>query len=74
MFRRGPDGAHEVRNDGGEPARVLLLSTMSDPEVCVYPDSGKIGVVGGWSRPDERGRVRLLNRTEANLDYYEGER
>jgi uncharacterized cupin superfamily protein len=73
VFRRGPDGAHEVRNESDEPARVLMLSTMSDPEVCVYPDSGKVGVVGGWSRDDERGRVRILNRADANLDYYEGE-
>jgi hypothetical protein len=27
-----------------------MLSTASDPEVCVYPDSGKVGVFAGWSR------------------------
>jgi uncharacterized cupin superfamily protein len=51
VFRRGPEGAHEVRNDTGEPARVVMLSTASDPEVCVYPDTGEVGVVAGWSRP-----------------------
>jgi uncharacterized cupin superfamily protein len=73
VFRRGPDGAHEVRNESPEPARVLMLSTMSDPEICVYPDSGKIGAYGGWSWPEGQERIRLLNRAEANLDYYEGE-
>jgi uncharacterized cupin superfamily protein len=52
VFRRGPEGAHEVRNDTGEPVRVVMLSTASDPEVCVYPDTGEVGVVAGWSRPD----------------------
>jgi uncharacterized cupin superfamily protein len=52
VFPRGPDGAHEVRNDMGEPARLVMLSTASDPEVCVYPDTGEVGVVAGWSRPE----------------------
>ena len=52
VFRRGPDGAHEVLNDTGEPARLVMLSTASDPEVCVYPDTGEVGVVAGWSRSD----------------------
>jgi uncharacterized cupin superfamily protein len=72
VFRRGPDGAHQIRNDSNEPARVLMLSTLSDPEICVYPDSGKIGASGGWAHGDGLG-VRLRNRPEANLEYYDGE-
>jgi len=72
VFRRGPEGAHQVRNDGDEVARVLMLSTLSDPEICVYPDSGKIGASGGRSLQDGA-RVRLRNRPEANLEYYDGE-
>jgi uncharacterized cupin superfamily protein len=49
VFVRGAAGAHEVRNDTDEPVRVVMLSTASDPEVCVYPDSGKVGVFAGWS-------------------------
>ena len=52
VFRRGEEGAHALRNDGDEPARVVFFSTVSDPEVVVYPDSGKTGVVAGFSRPD----------------------
>jgi uncharacterized cupin superfamily protein len=51
-FRRGEEGAHEVRNDGDAPARVVMFATCSDPEVCVYPDSGEVGVFAGWSRKD----------------------
>lgn len=70
VFVREEAGAHEVRNDGGEVVRVLMLSTRSTHEICVYPDSGKIGA--GWDRPD--GTVRVLrNRPEANVDYYDGE-
>ena len=72
VFRRGEEGAHEVRNDGDGAARVVMLSSASDPEVCVYPDSGKVGAFAGWSRNDGQ-RANLMNRPEANLDYFEGE-
>ena len=72
VFRRGPEGAHQLRNDTDEPVRVLMLSTLSDPEICVYPDSGKVGASGGWSRKDGV-RVGLRNRPDANLEYYDGE-
>jgi uncharacterized cupin superfamily protein len=71
-FPRGEAGAHEVRNDTAEPVRIVLFSTASDPEVCVYPDSGKIGAFAGWSREDGR-QAKLMNRPEANLDYRDGE-
>ena len=71
-FVRGADGAHEVRNDTDELVRVVMLSTTSDPEVCVYPDSGKVGAFAGWSRKDGQ-KVSLMNRPEANLDYWDGE-
>ena len=61
-----------MRNDTDEPVRVVMLSTASDPEVCVYPDSGKVGVFAGWSRKDGQ-KVKLINRPEANLDYWDGE-
>jgi uncharacterized cupin superfamily protein len=72
VFVRGEAGAHEVRNETDEPVRIVMFSTCADPEVCVYPDSGKVGVFAGWSRKDGQ-RVELMNRPEANLDYWEGE-
>jgi uncharacterized cupin superfamily protein len=51
VFVRGERGAHQVRNDGQEPARFVMFSTVSDPEVVVYPDEGRTGVVAGWSDP-----------------------
>jgi uncharacterized cupin superfamily protein len=51
-FRRGPEGAHGLRNDADEPARVVFFSTVSDPELAVYPDEGKVGVVAGFTNPN----------------------
>ena len=51
-FPRGERGAHQLRNDDGAPARFVMFSTCSDPEVCVYPDDGRVGVFAGWSRDD----------------------
>jgi uncharacterized cupin superfamily protein len=71
VFRRGPDGAHEVRNDTAETVRVLMLASVSRLEICVYPDSGKIGA--GWDDADGVTHV-LRNRIENNIDYFDGER
>ena len=51
-FARGPAGEHGLRNDADEPARVVFFSTVSDPELAVYPDRGKIGMIAGHTRPD----------------------
>ncbi len=65
VFKRGPEGAHSVRNDTDEPVRLLMLSANSDAEIAFYPDSGKVGVFG----PD----LRKLLRADAEVDYFEGE-
>jgi uncharacterized cupin superfamily protein len=51
-FVRGPGGAHGLRNDTGEPSRVVFFSTVSDPEVAVYPDEDKVGVIAGFTNPE----------------------
>ena len=71
-FNEGDAGAHTLYNRSGAPFRVAMFSTLRQGSV-VYPDSGKVGVFAGWSRKDGQ-RVSLMNRPEANLDYFEGER
>jgi uncharacterized cupin superfamily protein len=66
-FTRGEAGGHQVRNDTGEPVRVLMLSTMHMPEIVEYPDSEKIG-----SRDAEGKRIFLTRRGE-DVDYWDGE-
>ena len=51
-FVRGPAGTHGLRNDTDKPARVVFFSTVSDPEVAVYPDEDKVGVIAGFTNPE----------------------
>ncbi len=71
LFERGPEGAHQLRNDTDESVRLLMLSTESELEVCVYPDSGKVGAYGkGFGDGDP---LRLIVREDAGVDYFDGE-
>jgi uncharacterized cupin superfamily protein len=50
-FPRGPEGGHQIRNDGETTARVLIVSTNADPDVAEYPETGKLAaIVGGEHR------------------------
>ena len=39
-FPRGAAGAHRVFNRAGEPARVVIVSTMNFPELAEHVDTG----------------------------------
>jgi uncharacterized cupin superfamily protein len=71
-FPRGEEGAHGVYNRTDSPIRVLLLSEMNEPEVAVYPDSGKV-----MARQQAPGRpatgLRMLFRVDDQVDYWDGE-
>jgi uncharacterized cupin superfamily protein len=71
----GPDSAHQFRNTGTVPLRYLALSTVEDPEVVEYPDSGKYAVtVGrplGGTPADAKFRVVAFKKDE--VDYFAGE-
>ena len=67
-------GAHRVVNDSEEPLRYLMVSTMTEPDVTVYPDSGKVGVFAGAPPGGEGERtVHGYYRREDAVDYWEGE-
>ncbi len=73
-FPTGPAGAHRVVNDGDEPLRYLVVSTMTDPDVTVYPDSGKLGVYTGSAPGGREERpVEGYYRLADDVDYWEGE-
>jgi uncharacterized cupin superfamily protein len=65
VFEVGPAGAHQVRNDAGEPCRVLMVSNRVDVNAVVYPDSGKVGVRTPW--------LRSNHRSADAVDYWDGE-
>jgi uncharacterized cupin superfamily protein len=54
-FPAGREGAHALRNDTGEPVRVLIVSTMRAPDINEFPDTGELWVrdyVPGTDPPD----------------------
>lgn len=69
-FPPGPNYAHQLVNTSDRDLRYLCVSTMEYPEICEYPDSGKIGayVAGALE-----GGFRALYRKETNISYFDGE-
>jgi uncharacterized cupin superfamily protein len=64
-FLQGPGGAHKVTNRSDTVVRIVMLSTIptNGISICVYPDSGKVGVFPPG---------KLLRLTDA-VDYWDGE-
>ena len=66
-FPPGPPG-HQIVNRSQAPLRYLAMSTMREPEVAVYPDSKKVGLLA-------RGHGMMsVHRQDDAVDYYEGEK
>lgn len=69
-FPRGEHGAHQLANRTEEIVRFLAFSTNGDPDIVVYPDSGK---VGAFERQPQGGGLWAMFRSADAVDYYEGE-
>ncbi len=69
-FPRGEQGGHQLVNRTQETVRFLSLSTNGDPDVILYPDSGKISAA---ERLPEGGGIRELFRLAEAVDYWDGE-
>jgi uncharacterized cupin superfamily protein len=67
FFPKGPEGAHQIRNDTDAPARVLMWSSVVLPTASVYPDSDKIGIWTGHKDDD------VMVRRDSAIDYFDGE-
>jgi uncharacterized cupin superfamily protein len=67
FFPTGAEGAHQVRNDSDETARVLMWSTVLKITATSYPDSDKIGIFTGDRTQD------VMVRRSSNVGYYDGE-
>lgn len=71
----GADTAHQIVNTGGEELCFLAVSTQESPEVCEYPDSGKLAV---FARHEVRGEgppsfFRFVGRQSQQIGYWEEE-
>lgn len=65
----GADSAHQFVNTGEVELRYLAISTMVSPEICEYPDSGKVGAYGG----SPTARTAHITRQADQADYWLGE-
>ena len=68
--------AHQqLVNDSGAVLRYLCFSTMVEPDVMIYPDSGKVGIFGGAAPggSKEKRTFSKVLRGDAEVDYYDGE-
>lgn len=61
----GDQYPHQLINTSEAPLKYLSISTQERPEICFYPDSGKFGAFHFGAK--------LLQRPQANLDYWDGE-
>ena len=61
----GPDYPHQLINDSDAPLKYLSISTRETPEICEYPDSGKLSAWGEGPG--------LIQRRTNSLDYWDGE-
>jgi uncharacterized cupin superfamily protein len=69
----GLEHPHQLVNDGGATLKYLCLSTNTRPEVAIYPDADKIGVLGGDKVAIREFYFRGSARTDRAV-YFEGER
>ena len=61
----GPEYPHQFINTSDAPMRYLSISTQERPELCEYPDSGKVmGYIRG---------LRIVQRPDDALGYWAGE-
>lgn len=66
FFPAGEQGAHKLTNASDSEMLIYIdFDTLADPNVCVYPDSNKVGVYGK--------DLRKIYRLEDNVDYYDRE-
>ena len=75
VFRADESGAHQVVNDGEDPLRYLVMSTMNEPDVTIYPEMEKLGVfVGSPPGGREERSLHGYYPIDADVGYWDDER
>ncbi len=69
-FLRGERGGHQLVNRTQQTVRFLAFSTSGEPDVVMYPDSGKLGA---FERLPDGGGLRTMFRLSDTVDYHDGE-
>ncbi len=69
----GPGTAHQIVNTSDGELRYLAISTMEEPDVAEYPDSGKIAAIAGAPPGRRPYPVFFVAPRDAATDYWAGE-
>jgi uncharacterized cupin superfamily protein len=69
-FPRGEHGGHQLVNRTAATVRFLSFSSSGEPDIVIYPDSGKLGA---FERLPDGGGLRALFRLADTVDYHDGE-
>ncbi len=70
----GPDRAHQIINNSDQKLKYLAISTIREPDVVEYPDSGKFLVFSQSEGGNpQTARVRFIGRPEMSIGYFDGE-
>lgn len=71
-FPADESGGHQVVNDSDDPLRYLVMSTMNEPDVTVYPEMEKFGVyVGSPPGGREERTFEGYFPLDADVEYWE---
>jgi uncharacterized cupin superfamily protein len=73
LFKRGPEGGHLLRNDTDDPVRLLMISSLAEVDVAVFPDSDKIVALSAPPGKAPEESFYLVVPQNAAVDYFEGE-
>jgi uncharacterized cupin superfamily protein len=70
----GPETAHQIVNTSNADLTYLAVSTRISPEIVDYPDSKKFGVLAELTDSEGKPQIwRFVNRSDASLNYWDGE-
>lgn len=68
----GPETAHQLMASESEPLCYLAVSTMNEPDVMEYPDSGKLTIFAGAAPGGDKSqrKVDIVVRKDSAVDYW----
>lgn len=70
----GPATAHQIVNTSDRELRYLAVSTKLSPDVVVYPQTSRFGLLAELPTDDGQPRVlRFVGREDDSRPYWEGE-
>lgn len=66
----GENTAHQMINTSDSPLKYLAINSVSNPDICYYPDSGKYG---SYNKKDDGSWQSFIAHKSSSTDYFEGE-